>query len=85
MIPSKIASRGLALALSAVFFLAASPNIFAPDTPERGTSERIAQLTTDPRYLSPWVAYVPDSRTVPSPKKFLGRIAGESGELSHIA
>jgi hypothetical protein len=38
--------------------------------------------TTDPRYLSPWVSYLPDSATVPSPLKYLGRIAGAPGELA---
>ena len=69
-----LVSRGLVLPALAIFFLAASPNPFAPDTPELGSVERIAQLTTDSRYLSPWVAYVPDSKIVPSPKKYLGRI-----------
>jgi hypothetical protein len=78
-------SRSLILPGLAIFLLAASPNPFAPDTPEPGSVERIAKLTTDERYLSPWVAYVPESKTVPSPKKYLGRITGEAGELSHIS
>lgn len=77
--------RGLILPALVLFFLAASPNPFAPDTPESGSVERIAKLTTDARYLSPWVAYVPESKAVPSPKKYLGRITGEAGELSHIS
>lgn len=71
--------------LAALFLLAASPNSFAPDTPEPGSSRRIAELTTDPRYLSPWVSYIPDSKTVPSPQKFLGRIVGEPGELTRLS
>jgi hypothetical protein len=67
----------------AILLMAASPNPFAPDTAEPGSIESIAKLTTDGRYLSPWVAYVPDSKLVPSPKKFLGHIIGEAGELSH--
>jgi hypothetical protein len=53
----------------------------APDVPEAGSSEAIAAATTDPRFLSPWVAYVPASKSVPSPSVFLGRIAGAPGEL----
>ena len=30
-----------------------------PDTAEPGSVEAIAQSTTDPRFVSPWVAYVP--------------------------
>jgi hypothetical protein len=82
---SRRASCKLVLALAAILFLAASPSTYTPDTPEPGSSERIAKLTTDMRYLSPWVSYVPDSNKVPSPKKFLGRITGEAGELSHIS
>lgn len=60
--------------------LATTPD--APDTPEPGTREAIAKATTEPRFLSPWVADVPDSTRVPSPSKFLGHIAGTPGELT---
>lgn len=56
-----------------------------PDSPESGSSEAIRAATTEERFLSPWVAYVPDSRTVPSPSKHLGRIAGAPGELATTA
>jgi len=52
-----------------------------PDVPEPGSREAIAKATTDPHYVSPWVFYVPESKTVPSPEKFLGRIMGAPGEL----
>jgi hypothetical protein len=53
-----------------------------PDIPESGSSQAIAAATTDPRFLSPWVSYVPDHATVPSPSEFLGHIAGAPGELT---
>ena len=53
-----------------------------PDVAEPGSREAIAQATTDPRFLSPWVAYTPDSSIVPSPAKFLGHVAGAPGELT---
>jgi hypothetical protein len=52
-----------------------------PDIPEPGSLEAIAAATTDPHFVSPWVSYVPQSSTVPSPEKFLGRIMGAPGEL----
>jgi len=61
----------------------AAENPYAPDTPEAGSVEAIARDTTEPRFLSPWVAYVPASTTVPSPTKHLGHLAGAAGELSH--
>jgi hypothetical protein len=54
---------------------------YTPDTPEPGSVEAIARDTTEPRFMSSWVSYVPDSSTVPSPSDFLGHIAGASGEL----
>jgi hypothetical protein len=63
------------LLLAALFFFQ------APDTPEAGATEAIRAATTDPRFVSPWVSYVPQSTTVPSPEKFLGRIMGAPGEL----
>jgi hypothetical protein len=53
----------------------------SPDVPEPGSVEAIAAATTDPHFISPWVSYIPQSATVPSPEKFLGRILGAPGEL----
>ncbi len=53
-----------------------------PDVAETGSREAIASATTEPRFLSPWVAYVPQHATVPSPTRFLGHIAGAPGELT---
>ena len=61
--------------------LAVAAKAQAPDIPEPGASEATAAATTDPHYLSPWVAYVPQSYKVPSPEKFFGRIMGAPGEL----
>jgi hypothetical protein len=67
-------------------FLLAVPIFAGPvDTPEPGSREAIAAATTEPRFLSPWVAEVPDSATVPSPTKFLGHVAGAPGELTRTA
>lgn len=62
---------------------AGSPVLFtvAPDTAEPNSSEEIAKATTEPRFSSPWVSYVPASTTVPSPRAFMHRIAGAPGEL----
>jgi hypothetical protein len=53
----------------------------AQDTPEPGSAEEIAKATTAPQFLSPWVASLPASASVPSPRAFLKRIAGAPGEL----
>ncbi len=53
-----------------------------PDIAEPGSVEAIAAATTDPKFLNPWVSYVPESSHVPSPTDFLGHIAGAPGELS---
>ena len=61
---------------------AAAQTGFSPDVPQPGSIEAIAAATGDSRFLSPWVAYLPDSKTVPSPLTYLGRIAGAPGELA---
>jgi len=58
---------------------------YAPDRPEPGSVEAIAKFTTEPRFGSPWTAYVPYSETVTSPSRYLGRIVGAEGELSTVA
>jgi hypothetical protein len=53
----------------------------SPDTPEPNSADEISKATTESRFLSPWVSYVPASSTVPSPRAFFGRIMGAPGEL----
>jgi hypothetical protein len=60
----------------------AAADAYAPDVAEPGSVEAIAKFTTEPRFSNPWVAYVPDSSTVPSPTEYLGHVAGAAGELS---
>jgi len=57
----------------------------APDTAESGSVAEIAQATTEARFLSPWVAYLPASAHVVSPRAFLHRIPGAPGELVNSA
>ncbi|MGH8166699.1 MAG: M14 family zinc carboxypeptidase, partial [Woeseiaceae bacterium] len=57
----------------------------SPDTAEAGSVEAIAEFTSEPRFLSPWVAYVPASDSVPSPGGVLGHVIGAPGELTHSA
>jgi hypothetical protein len=75
--------RSLALALLGVVGSAsqAADIDTGPDTAEAGSIEEIARATTEPRFLSPWVAYLPGSAGVPSPRVFLHRIPGAPGEL----
>ncbi|MFI5184832.1 MAG: M14 family zinc carboxypeptidase, partial [Vicinamibacteria bacterium] len=60
-------------------------NPYGPDVPEPGSVEAIARFTTEPRFVSPWVAYVPASPNVPSPTRYLGHVVGAAGELTHAA
>ncbi len=57
----------------------------APDSAEPGSVEEIAAATTEPRFLSPWVSYLPAGGAVVSPRAFLHRIPGAPGELVHSA
>jgi len=78
-------SRPLLFALLIAAASGQGGNPYAPDTPEAGSVEAIAKLTTEARFSSPWVAYVPASGTVPSPTRYLGHIVGAEGELSNTA
>ncbi|MGH7593072.1 MAG: M14 family zinc carboxypeptidase [Gemmatimonadales bacterium] len=46
---------------------------------------RIKQYLSDPRISTELVDHLPASATVPTPLKFLGRIIGTPGELTHVA
>src|SRR5215471_8682969 len=84
------ASRGTPLmrygSLGLLAFISCLPHLawaqsFAPDTPEAGSVEEIAKATTETRFLSPWVAYLPASNGAVSPRSFLHRIPGAPGEF----
>ncbi len=70
-----IRSAVIVLALLRASIAAAqSVSTTAPDIPEPGSVEAIASATGDPHFLSPWVSYLPQSSTVPSPRAFLGPV-----------
>src|SRR6202140_22780 len=73
--------RPLVVALLFLSIAAHAQSPVAPDTAEPGSAEEIAQATTEARFSSPWVSYLPASASVPSPRAFFGRIAGAPGEL----
>jgi hypothetical protein len=76
-----IRSSFLFLGLSILAISSHAQNVFTPDTPEPGSIDEISKATTELRFLSPWVSYLPASSTVPSPRAFFGRIMGAPGEL----
>jgi hypothetical protein len=57
----------------------------APDRAEPGSVEAIASFAGEPRFLSPWVSYVPEVAGVPSPTRYLGHLVGAPGELTPAA
>ncbi len=76
----RLAALLAAAATATALFAEVDP---APDRAEPGSIEAIARETSDLRFVSPWVAYVPESASVPSPGDFLGRLVGAAGELTH--
>src|SRR5262245_6182173 len=80
MIRRSVARAGFVVALLAPSRLVQAQS---PDTPEPGSVEAIAAATTEPRFLSPWVSYIPHHPNVPSPTKHLGHIVGAPGELTN--
>jgi hypothetical protein len=70
------------VAVAAGLAAAGTGNVRGQQAREPGYAEAVAQATTEPRFLSPWVADLPDHPKVPSPLDYLGHIAGAPGELS---
>src|SRR6202167_3676087 len=89
MTPSRL---GL-LALSCVLFFGPVPlrgqdlnSTFARDPGQpvdRQYTDQILKYTTDPSFISPLVDYLPASKTVPTPAKVLGDIAGAPDMLPY--
>lgn len=58
------------------------PRTRGRDTLDVEYAREIAAHTTDPQFLTEWVDHLPVSRTVPSPKQFLGYSIGTPGQLT---
>lgn len=53
------------------------------DTVDEESTREIHKHTTESRYMTPMVSYVPEHPTVPSPRDVLGYIASTEGKLTH--
>jgi hypothetical protein len=74
-------------ALFAILFAHSSATAIVPDDyfePRSDTTfaRLVKQYTTDERFLSPIVGSLPESETVPSPRDFLGYVAGAPKKLT---
>src|SRR4051812_25640273 len=80
-------SRRSALFTAAVVGILAAPlAAIAQATPQKQDAEypaKIKESLTAPRITTELVDHLPASATVPTPLKFLGRIVGTPGELTH--
>jgi len=48
------------------------------------STKAIRAATTEERFLTPLVSAIPDHPTIPSPRDFLGHIAGAEGEMTNV-
>ncbi|MBN1221754.1 MAG: hypothetical protein JXB23_00800, partial [Candidatus Aminicenantes bacterium] len=56
---------------------------FAQEKIDKESTKLIKEYTTKPEFLSPLVDHIPDSDTVPSPRDFLGYVAGAPKKLTY--
>ena len=75
-------NKKLLLAILAAVSLAASTT-FA-QTLDIQAGEAIRSATTDDRFLTDWVASLPEDDQVPSPRDILGYTVGTPGKLTHV-
>ena len=75
---------GFGAAPAAIPAAAAQPQKKAAAQPvDQEYTAKIKEYTQDPRILTELVDHLPASATVPSPLKFLGRVAGTPDELTY--
>ena len=73
----------VAITLSSVALSAQSPSRAAAQKNDSAYTAKIHEYLQDPRITTELVDHLPASTTVPTPLKFLGRIIGTPGELTH--
>jgi len=52
---------------------------------DKVSTEAIRAATTEKRFLNDWISVIPDHPTIPSPRDYLGYIAGTAGEMTNVA
>ncbi|NNE98408.1 MAG: hypothetical protein HKN25_05230 [Pyrinomonadaceae bacterium] len=93
-----IASKGLKVfCLSVIIFSAGFltlpvsanedtiPNELGGLKVDKNSTDAILKATTEKRFLTPLVSAIPDHPKIPSPRDFLGYIAGAPGEMTNVA
>lgn len=61
------------------------PDIIGGLKVDKVSSEAIREATTEKKFMNDWVSVIPDHPTIPSPRDFLGYIAGAPGEMTSVA
>ncbi|MCB1024141.1 MAG: peptidase, partial [Acidobacteria bacterium] len=65
--------------------IAKEPNDLGGLAVDSVSTKAILDATTEKRFLTPLVSSIPDHPTIPSPRDFLGYIAGAPGEMTNAA
>ncbi|MGH7523043.1 MAG: M14 family zinc carboxypeptidase, partial [Gemmatimonadales bacterium] len=81
-----LAVFGVPLAAPALIAQGPARKVVVPPSPQPNDVEytaKIKEYLSDPRISTELVDHLPASATVPTPLKFLGRIIGTPGELTH--
>jgi len=83
-VPACLAAAVLSLCITASAQVGASEYARDPKQPvDEQYTKKIFEYTTDPSFVSPLVNYLPASKTVPTPEKVLGDVAGAPNMLPY--
>ena len=66
-----------------LFFGMFTHNFPSRDNIDETSTRMIKEYTTKPEFLSPLVDHIPESKTVPSPRDFLGYVVGTPKKLTY--
>ena len=61
-----------------------TPSTLGGLTVDKISTDAIRAATTDEQFLNDWVSAIPDHPSIPSPRDFLGHIAGAAGEMTNV-
>ena len=75
--------KSISITLFLFLMLFGTVNLLDRDKIDKISTESIKKYTTNPDFLSPIVDYIPESKTVPSPRDFLGYVVGAPKKLTY--